>query len=282
MTLAPKSRLIAGFALIVILGVVLVWKHAHDKSIGNQGTGVSSVAPGGESNRSSGSSIQPDRDIQNHNSNNENKIIKAHQPDRRKQEKDVQSNENSSDRFAPPRSQQLASSDHSGLPGSTEESDIVRQQAEKEKAELRAQLLQQLNTILATRDTARGLIANMSDVLFKTGSYELSPGARERLAKASGIILAHPGLHIEIEGHTDSLGSEEYNQQLSEKRAAAVREYLVQQGIPPSVIVVRGLGKTQPVASNDALEGRQQNRRVELILSGDAIDFNTHTAAAPK
>ncbi|HEU4416860.1 MAG TPA: OmpA family protein [Candidatus Angelobacter sp.] len=164
---------------------------------------------------------------------------------------------------------------------SAEESDRLRQQAEKEKADLRAQLLQQLNTILATRDTARGLIANMSDVLFKTGSFELLSGARERLAKVSGIVIAHPGLKLEVEGHTDSVGGDDYNQQLSEKRAGAVRDYLAQQGIPADSIVARGLGKTQPVASNDTPEGRQQNRRVELVLSGDAIGMKTANAASP-
>ncbi|HKF22737.1 MAG TPA: OmpA family protein [Candidatus Angelobacter sp.] len=152
-----------------------------------------------------------------------------------------------------------------------EESDRLRQQAEKDKADLRARLLAQLNTILATRDSARGLIANMSDVLFKTGSFELLPGARERLAKVSGIVLAYPGLHLDVEGHTDSVGGDEYNQQLSERRAGAVRDYLVQQGIPDGAIVFRGFGKTKPVASNDTPEGRQQNRRVELVISGDAI-----------
>jgi outer membrane protein OmpA-like peptidoglycan-associated protein len=161
-----------------------------------------------------------------------------------------------------------------------QESDRLRQEAEKEKADLRAQLLQQLNTILATRDTARGLIANMSDVLFKTGSYELLSGARERLAKVSGIVIAHPGLHLEVEGHTDAVGSDEYNQKLSENRAQAVRDYLVQQGIPDGAIVSRGLGKTQPVASNDTPDGRQQNRRVELVLSGDAIGMKTADASA--
>jgi outer membrane protein OmpA-like peptidoglycan-associated protein len=152
-----------------------------------------------------------------------------------------------------------------------EESDRLRQQAEQEKADLRAQLLQQLNAVLATRDTARGLIANMSDVLFKTGSFELLSGARERLAKVSGIVIAHPGLHLEVEGHTDAVGSDDYNQKLSENRAQAVRDYLIQQGIPDNSIVSRGLGKTQPVATNDTAEGRQQNRRVELVLSGEAI-----------
>jgi outer membrane protein OmpA-like peptidoglycan-associated protein len=161
------------------------------------------------------------------------------------------------------------------------ESDRLRQQAEQEKADLRAQLLQQLNTILATRDTARGLIANMSDVLFKTGSFELLPGARERLAKISGIIVAHPGLHLEVEGHTDSVGGDDYNQKLSENRAQAVRDYLVQQGIADNTIVFRGLGKNQPVATNDTPDGRQQNRRVELVLSGDAIGMKTASATGP-
>ncbi len=151
------------------------------------------------------------------------------------------------------------------------QSESLRQQAEKEKQELRSRLLQQLNTILATRDTARGLIANMSDVLFRSGSFELLPAARERLAKISGIVLAYPSLHLEVEGHTDSIGSDEYNQQLSERRAQSVRDYLVQQGISQQAIEAHGFGKTEPIASNDTPEGRQQNRRVELVLSGDAI-----------
>ena len=151
------------------------------------------------------------------------------------------------------------------------QSESLRQQAEKEKQELRARLLQQLNSILATRDSARGLVANMSDVLFRSGSFELLPGARERLAKVSGIVLAYPSLHVAVEGHTDSVGSDEYNQNLSELRAQSVRDYFVQQGIPASAVEARGFGKTAPIASNDTPEGRQQNRRVELVLSGDAI-----------
>src|SRR5205823_4125279 len=151
------------------------------------------------------------------------------------------------------------------------QSEQLRQQAEKEKQDLRGRLLQQLNAVLATRDTARGLIANMSDVLFKTGSFELMPAARERLAKVSGIVLAYPSLHLQVEGHTDSVGGDEYNQTLSERRAGAVRDYLVQQGILAESIEARGFGKTVPIASNDTSEGRQQNRRVELVLSGDAI-----------
>lgn len=159
------------------------------------------------------------------------------------------------------------------------QSEQLRQQAEKEKQELRARLLQQLNTVLSTRDSARGLIANMSDVLFKTGSFELAPGARERLAKVSGILLAYPSLHVQVEGHTDSVGTDEYNQTLSERRAGAVRDYFVQQGVAADSIQSRGFGKTVPIASNETAEGRQQNRRVELVMSGDAIGNNPETSA---
>jgi outer membrane protein OmpA-like peptidoglycan-associated protein len=150
-----------------------------------------------------------------------------------------------------------------------------KQQAEYEKQELRARLLQQLNSILATRDSARGLVANMSDVLFRSGSFELLPGARERLAKVSGIVLAYPTLHVTVEGHTDSVGTDDYNQQLSEHRAQAVRDYFVQQGINSAAVEAHGYGKSEPIASNDTPEGRQQNRRVELILAGEAIGTDT-------
>jgi outer membrane protein OmpA-like peptidoglycan-associated protein len=153
-------------------------------------------------------------------------------------------------------------------------------QAEAEKAQLRAQLLAQLNSILQTRDSARGLIVNMSDVLFDTGSYTLKPGAREKLAKISGIVLAHPGLNLQIEGHTDSVGSDEFNQMLSERRADSVRDFLAQQGVPASSISARGFGKTQPVASNDTPEGRQRNRRVELVVNGESIGNANPSASA--
>jgi outer membrane protein OmpA-like peptidoglycan-associated protein len=145
------------------------------------------------------------------------------------------------------------------------------EQAETEKADLRARLLAQLNTILQTRDSARGLIVNMSDVLFDTGSYTLKSGAREKLAKISGILLAHPGLTLQIEGHTDSVGSDEYNQQLSDRRAGSVQEYLVQAGVPAGSVTAIGFGKMEPVASNDTAEGRQLNRRVELVVNGADI-----------
>ena len=153
-------------------------------------------------------------------------------------------------------------------------------QAEKEKADLRAQLLAQLNSILQTRDSARGLIVNMSDVLFDTGKFTLKPGAREKLAKISGIVLAHPGLNLQIEGYTDSVGSDEMNQQLSERRADSVRDFLAEQGVAGSAMAAKGFGKTQPVASNDTADGRQKNRRVELVVNGAAIGTSNPSAAA--
>ncbi len=151
------------------------------------------------------------------------------------------------------------------------EADRLRQQAEKDKTDLRARLLQQLNTILETKDSARGLISNMGDVLFETGKFELKPAARERLARVSGILLAYPSLNVAVEGYTDSTGSDDFNQKLSEQRAGAVRDYLVQAGVADAAVTSRGFGKAQPVASNDTAEGRQKNRRVELVVSGDAI-----------
>ena len=144
-------------------------------------------------------------------------------------------------------------------------------QAEQEKQQLRAALLAQFNRILPTTDTPRGLKVNMADVLFAFGKYDLQPPAREALAKFSGIVLAHPGLHLAVEGYTDSVGSDAFNQTLSEQRANAVRDYLVQQGLDPSQITSTGYGKTNPVASNDTAQGRQQNRRVEIIISGEVI-----------
>jgi outer membrane protein OmpA-like peptidoglycan-associated protein len=172
-----------------------------------------------------------------------------------------------------------AARDRAAAQADAEKARQAAAQAEAEKAQLRAQLLAQLNSILQTRDSARGLIVNMSDVLFDFGSYTLKPGAREKLAKISGIVLAHPGLTLQIEGHTDSVGSDEFNRQLSERRADSVRDFLAEQGVPASAITARGFGKTQPVASNDTPEGRQRNRRVELVVNGDAIG-NTAIASS--
>jgi outer membrane protein OmpA-like peptidoglycan-associated protein len=148
-----------------------------------------------------------------------------------------------------------------------EEAERARQAAEA----LRAQLLEQFNRILDTRDTPRGLVVNMADVLFDTARFDLRPIAREKLARFSGIVLAHPGLNLAIEGHTDSTGSDELNQKLSEQRAESVRKYLIEQGLPDSSLTATGFGKTMPIADNSTAAGRQQNRRVEIIISGEVI-----------
>ena len=145
------------------------------------------------------------------------------------------------------------------------------EQSEREKQELREKLSAQLNSILQTKDSARGLIVNMSDVLFDTGQYSLKPGAREKLAKISGIVLGYPSLTLEVEGHTDSVGSDSSNLRLSENRANSVREFLIGQGIVGSSIGSHGFGESQPVSTNDTSTGRQQNRRVELVVSGEII-----------
>jgi outer membrane protein OmpA-like peptidoglycan-associated protein len=155
-------------------------------------------------------------------------------------------------------------------------------QAEAEKAELRAQLLRQFNAVLQTRDTARGLIVNMSDVLFDTAKSSLRPLAREKLAKVAGIVSGHPGLRLDVEGHTDSIGGDEYNQRLSEQRGAAVRDYLTQEGMAAGSVTAKGFGKTQPVADNGTAKGRQQNRRVELVISGDLIGTEIGTPIAAR
>jgi outer membrane protein OmpA-like peptidoglycan-associated protein len=178
--------------------------------------------------------------------------------------------------------QQAAQLEAQRAQSAAEQANSLREQAERERAELRDRLQQQLNMVLETRESARGLIVNMSDVLFDVDKASLKPGARERLAKVSGILMAYPGLRIEIEGHTDSTGSDEYNQQLSERRAQSVRTYLVEQGIGPEDIPgVRGFGESKPVATNDSSAGRQQNRRVELIVSGEAIGLTSQQQVGP-
>jgi len=167
------------------------------------------------------------------------------------------------------------------------EADLARNaaaKAQQEQAELRQKLMIQFNQVLQTRESARGLIVNMSDVLFDTGQFTLKPGAREKLAKISGIILAHPGLTITVEGHTDSVGGDDYNMKLSENRANAVRTYLVSQGLDSGIVTSQGFGKTRPVADNGTAAGRQQNRRVEMVVAGDVLGTSATAATdiAPK
>jgi outer membrane protein OmpA-like peptidoglycan-associated protein len=152
-----------------------------------------------------------------------------------------------------------------------QQAQLAAQQADTDKAAMRAKLSEQLNSILQTRDSARGLIVSMSDVLFDTGKFSLKSGAREKLAKVAGILLAYPGLNIEVGGYTDNVGGDAMNQTLSENRADSVRDYLVQEGVATGSVSAKGFGNTLPVASNGNSAGRQQNRRVELLVSGDAI-----------
>jgi outer membrane protein OmpA-like peptidoglycan-associated protein len=167
--------------------------------------------------------------------------------------------------------QQAAQAQAAAAQQAAAQAEQARQEAIRQKEEMRARLLAQLNQVLQTRDTARGLIVSMPDVLFDFNKYTLKPEARERLAKISGIILAYPDLKLEIEGHTDSIGSDEYNQTLSEERAESVRSYLVSSGVVPDHVSALGLGKADPVGDNSTAAGRKLNRRVDMIVSGDVI-----------
>jgi outer membrane protein OmpA-like peptidoglycan-associated protein len=175
------------------------------------------------------------------------------------------------DRNAAQQKQQAAEADSDRDRANAASSDAQLQQALRDREDIRAKLLQQFNLILETRDTARGLVVNMSDVLFDSGKFTLRPLAREKLAKISGIVLAYPSLRLAVEGNTDSVGTEEFNQQLSEQRADGVRSYLTQQGVPETSTSAAGFGKSKPIASNETAEGRQQNRRVEPVVSGEVI-----------
>ena len=159
----------------------------------------------------------------------------------------------------------------------TERSRLAAQEAETDKMAMRSRLSEQLNAVLQTRDSARGLIVSMSDVLFDTGKYSLKPGAREKLAKVAGILVSYPGLNVEVGGYTDNVGGDVMNQTLSENRASSVRNYLVNQGVATNSVSSKGFGNTSPVATNDNSSGRQQNRRVELLVSGEAIGSPVNT-----
>ena len=167
--------------------------------------------------------------------------------------------------------QQKAQAEAAKAVQAAEEAERQKQEAIRQKEEMRARLLKQLNQVLETRDTARGLVVSMPDVLFDSGQYTLKQAARERLARISGIVLAYPDLKIQIEGYTDSIGTDEFNQRLSEKRAATVRDYLVDSGVSINTVFARGMGKANPIADNTTSAGRKLNRRVEMIVSGDVI-----------
>ncbi len=152
-----------------------------------------------------------------------------------------------------------------------QQAEQARQAAERQEQETRQRLMTQLNSVLQTRESARGLIVNMNDVLFDTGKATLKPGARVRLAKVAGIVMAYPDLKLQVEGFTDNVGGDEYNQQLSERRAETVKDFLASQGVPAANISSQGFGKSEPIATNSTAAGRQLNRRVELVVSGNAI-----------
>lgn len=168
-----------------------------------------------------------------------------------------------------------ADADQSRL--AAQQAQLNAQQADTDKAAMRAKLAEQLNTILQTRETARGLIVNLSDVLFDSGKFSLKPGAREKLAKVAGILLSYPGLNVAVGGYTDNVGGDAMNQTLSENRASSVRDYLVEQGVASGAVSSKGYGSTLPVATNGNSAGRQQNRRVELLVSGEAIGTPANT-----
>lgn len=153
-----------------------------------------------------------------------------------------------------------------------------QQQAVDQTEQMREHLKQQLNQVLNTRETARGLIVNMSDVLFDTGKYTLKPDAREKLATVAGILLAYPDLKVQVEGYTDNVGGDDYNQKLSEQRSTSVGDYLVSKGVHQENVTATGFGKNNPVADNSTAQGRTQNRRVELVVSGSSIGVQQQAA----
>ncbi len=169
------------------------------------------------------------------------------------------------------RQSELAAAQEDVLKAKEEAARADAERTRKEAADLRAQLLAQLNSVLQTVDTPRGLVVTMADILFASGKYELSQDANLKLARLSGVILAHPGLKLRIEGYTDSTGTEDLNLKLSGQRADTVQTFLVQQGLKQDDVTSAGEGQANPVSGNDTAAGRQQNRRVEIIVSGEAI-----------
>jgi outer membrane protein OmpA-like peptidoglycan-associated protein len=162
------------------------------------------------------------------------------------------------------------------------DAEMVLDRGIRRKADLRARLLTQFDAILQTRDTTRGLVVNMSDVLFDTNQYSLLPLGREKLAQLAGILAAYPGLRLDVEGHSDSAGGDELNQRLSEQRGSSVRDCLIEQGMSTMTVTTKGLGRADPVDSNDTAQGRQRNRRVELVISGEIIGGGIGTPIAAR
>lgn len=148
-----------------------------------------------------------------------------------------------------------------------EQAKAAAEQAQKERDAARARMRDALSVVVETRETARGLIVNLPDILFGFNQDQLKPEAREKLSKVCGILSVAGGYNLSIEGHTDNKGSDDYNQKLSERRAQNVSTYLGTCGLSQAHLTSRGFGKTQPIAPNETAEGRQQNRRVEIVIS---------------
>ncbi|HZQ44981.1 MAG TPA: OmpA family protein [Acidobacteriaceae bacterium] len=155
------------------------------------------------------------------------------------------------------------------------------QQSQQSANDAREKLRAQLNNVLETTETARGLIVHMGDVLFDTNKYTLKPNAQVSLAKVATILTLYPNLKVQVEGYTDSTGAPAYNQTLSENRADAVRDFLVQNGVPQGNVSAQGFGATNFVADNATAAGRQQNRRVNLVVSGASIGVQTQPEGEP-
>jgi outer membrane protein OmpA-like peptidoglycan-associated protein len=143
-------------------------------------------------------------------------------------------------------------------------------QEQAELAEHRASTLEQELSDLRAKKTDRGMVLTLGDVLFDTGMATLKPGAYTTIDRLATVLKQAPDRKVMIEGHTDSVGSDDYNRQLSERRAAAVQTALLERGVNSNQITATGKGETFPVASNDNAGGRQQNRRVEMVFTDDA------------
>lgn len=149
--------------------------------------------------------------------------------------------------------------------------DSLRKAADAANAQLgkaMAQLQSLVTEITNLKETSRGLVISLSDILFDVGKASLKPGAEASVRKISAVLQQYPNHQISVEGYTDSQGSDTFNQKLSEDRANSVKQILIGGGVDPVLISSKGFGKAKPVASNDTPEGRQANRRVEIVVEG--------------
>jgi outer membrane protein OmpA-like peptidoglycan-associated protein len=147
-----------------------------------------------------------------------------------------------------------------------QQAEAEAQRAAREREEARARMQQALAQVAETRETARGLIVNLGDILFDFNKATLQPAARDVINRIAGILQVTSGFRLQVEGYTDSIGGDDYNQKLSEQRAQAVSDSLVAAGVSPDLISTAGFGKANPIADNSTEEGRKKNRRVEIVV----------------